>query len=146
MAKNDQNLVKMQWTLDPVSGKFVEGNAAEDDLLRRDEIKHEPVLEKENVQETDLYTAESVLDDRRIRWKIMEGTTTKPQPSTIDESAQKLVISSSVKAGTSNRRHKWTDEELRIYHSHLTSDRLLVKKPIVVLEELDIVDVVYEDE
>ena len=147
MAEHEQNLVKVQWALDPVSGRFVEGNAEEDGLLRRDEIKQEPVLEKENVQETDLKTTESVLENRRMRCKISRvGTTTKLKFSAIDESGQKVVISSSAKVGTSNRRHKWTDEELRIYHSHLSSDRLLVQKPVVILEELDIVDVVYEDE
>ena len=148
VAEHDQNLVKLQWNLDPVSGRFVEGDAQEggltdDSLLRRDEIKQEPVLDKENVQESDLKTTESVLENR-TRCKIREKTTTKPKPSASDESGQKVVRLSSAKVG--NHRHKWTDEELRIYHGHLNSDPLLVQKPLVILEDLDIVDIVFEDE
>ena len=40
--------------------------------------------------------------------------------------------------------HKWTDQELRIYHSHLNSDPLLVERPVVVLEGLDVVHVEFE--
>ena len=148
VTEHDQNLIKLQWNLDPVSGKFVEGSAEEDSftndsLLRGDDIKEEPVLDKENVQETDPETTEFVLDNR-TRCEIREKTTTKPKPSASDESDQKVVSSLSAKA--SNRRHKWTDEELRMYHGHLNSDPLLVQKPVVILEELDIVDIVYEDE
>ena len=148
VAEHDQDLVKLQWNLDPVSGRFVEGNGQEDgltndSLLKRDEIKQESVLDKKNVPETDLKTTESVLENR-TRCKIREKTTTKPKPSACNESGQKVVSSSPAKV--SNHRHKWTDEELRIYHGHLNSDPLLVQKPVVILEELDIVDIVYEDE
>ena len=152
VTEYDQNLVKLQWNLDPLTGRFVESNAEEDGITNeslsgRDEIKEEPMaLEKKNVEETDLKTNESVLDNRGKRCKIGEGSTTKPQPLAIDESGEKVVSSFSAKAGTSNRRHKWTDPELRVYHSHLNSDPLLVQKPIVILEELDFVDMVFEDE
>ena len=102
------------------------------------EIKQEiqePVVKREPIDE---FNTPPFQFERktRSRTKQVEQPGTKPSASDL---GRKMRSVHHVK-NASSRRHRWTDKELRVYHSHLNSDPLLARKPVVELEILKFLD------
>lgn len=104
--------------------------------------EREPVIKIETV-ETQANTEIKVkltLDATEPVGDTKRSTRSKTKETEVSRTSKSAVKRNTAQPkGASRRRHKWSDEELRIYHSHLWSDPLLVRLPVVQIERVGVI-------
>ena len=113
-------------------------NIAPELVARSEEIKQGPAV-KSDVMSEERVTVSKERTREPAKRKTNERKEKTPKPRAKEYKGNKKRSPVNREKKVNRRRHKWTDEELRIYHSHLTSDPVLVQRPVVKLPKLKVV-------